>query len=116
MTWTKEKVLREANEGSYKWVQIKHQLNNASQALVVARNKKSMTVAFLEKCLCIYILLIDFEIRLTRTRTISFGGIVCKVTKRNKAVYPLRSCHLACAATHNTCNNSKPHKHFRMCS
>lgn len=55
MTWTKEKVLREANEGSYKWVQIKHQLNNASQALVVARNKKSMTVAFLEKCLCVYI-------------------------------------------------------------
>lgn len=51
MTRTKEKVLRGANEGSFKWVQIKYQLNNASQALVGARNKKSMTVAFLGKML-----------------------------------------------------------------
>lgn len=50
MTRTKEKVLRGANEGSFRWVQIKYQLNNASQALVVARNK-SMTVAFLGKML-----------------------------------------------------------------
>lgn len=43
MTRTKEKVPRGANEGSFKWVQIKYQLNNASRALIAARNKKSMT-------------------------------------------------------------------------
>lgn len=42
MTRTKEKILRGAHKGKFKWVQIKYELNNASQALVVARNKKSM--------------------------------------------------------------------------
>jgi len=49
MTQTKDRVLRGANEGNYKWVQIKHQLNIASQVLVVLRNKKSLIVAFLGK-------------------------------------------------------------------
>lgn len=45
MTWTNDRVLRGANEGNYNanW------LNIASQVLVVVRNKKSLTVAFLGK-------------------------------------------------------------------
>lgn len=68
MIWRKKKVLRGTNEGNCKWVQIKHQLNIASQALVIVRKKKSLTVAFLGNKLAYTVHW--FSNHVTRTRAI----------------------------------------------
>lgn len=101
MTWTKDRVLRGANEGNYKWVQIKHHLNIASQALVVVRNKKSLTVAFLGKMLSYTVRWFSNQVHKDYNNNAFGGKQQFTRTRKEAKLFILQDlCHLTCATTH----------------
>lgn len=90
-----------ANEGNCKWVQIKHQLKVASQASVIVRKKKSLTVALLGNKLVYTVHW--FSNHATRTRAIDLleqNNCLQGHTKKAKLLIFQDPCHLACTTTH----------------
>lgn len=116
MRWTKDRVLRGANEGNYKRVQIKHQLNIASQALVVLRNKRRLTMAFLGKIPAYTAHRFSNRIHKDYSNN-AFGGKkqFARTQKEAKLFILQDPCHLACATTHTSkIPATTQNHHFRM--
>lgn len=101
MTRRKDRVLRGANKGNYKWVQIKHQLNTASQALVDVRNMKSLTVAFLGKMPAYTIHWFSNQVPKDQGNNAFVEKQQFARTQKEAKLFILKDpCHLACATTH----------------